>query len=95
MDIPRLSMKITGMRNESMETARTILVRITAITTYIGISSFVSSFISSTIAVMPLTKHCSPAIFLISATASSDSSADVDLLKNTAIIVESSLLNTS
>ena len=67
--IPILSIKNTGIRKESIATARIILVSITAITTYIILSSFERFLISSTTEDIPLTKHCSFETALISSIA--------------------------
>ena len=93
--MPTLSIKNSGIRNESIVSASMILVSITAITTYIGASCIVRSLISSTTEDIPLTKHCSPAMLLISLTASSEPSAEVASSKKTAIIVELSVLKKS
>ena len=72
-----------------------ISARTTAIATYMGSSLSHRSLRSVTIAESPDTKHCLPATFLISCMASIVTSADVELSKKTAIIVEFSVLNIS
>ena len=90
-----LSMKNTGIRNESIVITRTILVRITAITAYIIDSLSERCFISAVIADIPLMKHCSFVISLILSIAARVPSAEVVSSKNTAIRVVSSLLKKS
>ena len=69
--------------------------RIAAITTYAGISLNARFLISVTIPVIPLKKHWSLLIFLISVRASIASSDDVVLSNSTSIMVASPLKNAS
>ena len=80
---------------ESMVIARIILLRITAIRTYIGVSFSDSFFVSTTTADIPERKHCLSDIFRISSIASIVLSAEVVSSNMIAIMVASlsSLLN--
>ena len=84
---PILSMKNRGIRKESIVSTRTILVSMTAITAYIRVSLCVSFFMSRVMADIPLMKHCSEVMPLISSTAARVPSAEVVSSKNTAIMV--------
>ena len=94
--IPILARKSTGIMIESIVIASMILLRITAISTYIGVSFSDSFLVSTTTADIPDRKHC---LFdmLISSMASIVPSADVVSSNMMAIMVAffSSLLNAS
>ena len=95
--IPILVRKSTGIMIESIVIARMILLRITAISTYIGVSFSDSFLVSTTTADIPDRKHCLFDMLLISSMASIVPSADVVSSNMMAIIVAffSSLLNAS
>ena len=94
MAIPILARKRTGIMMESIVIASMMLLNITAINTYIGVSFSDNFFVSTTTAER---KHCLFDIFLISSMASIVSSAEVVSSNMMAIIVASfsSLLNAS
>ena len=87
--IPILARNSTGIMIESMVIARIILLRITAIRTYIGVSFSDSFFVSTTTADIPERKHCLSDIFRISSIASIVLSAEVVSSNMIAIMVAS------
>ena len=95
MAIPMLARNITGSRNESINTANTMHASRTASATYIGSSASARSLRSVMYADILLTKHCLPAIWRISLMVSIASSDEIVVLRNTAMSVQSPLLNSS
>ncbi len=95
MAIPILNRNTKGIIHESINNIIATHANNTAIPTYIGSSCSHNAFKSVTKADIPVTRHCFPVTFLNSCIAFIVSSAEVDVSKNTAIKVESSLLNTS
>ena len=93
--MPMLNRKNTGIRYDSMVSARTIQERTTAIRTQIATSDSARFLVSVTMADIPLKKHCLPASARMFSMASIVSSAEVVVSKIINIIVESSALKTS
>ena len=80
-------MKRIGTKKDSIVSPRTIIASTTAISTYSGVSFSASSFVSVTIADIPLRKHCFPARDRMLQIASMVPSEEVPSSKKIAIMV--------